>query len=147
MKLASPILAAVLGLLAVSPIQAQRWNGPNPYYQGPYNSPFNRNYGPAYNRGYGPQYNPGYEDPRHVWVYGDGDPSAQGAFEDMGNGWWQETNSNAGFRYQEIRRTPAYVELLDPDRHLLVRLFNDHLMQRLQYGYGGWQAGYQGHWQ
>jgi hypothetical protein len=153
MKLATAILTAALTCLAVSPAQAQRWYRPSQAQRWyvPGERFYSRNYQPIFQPSaqssyYVPSPTPGYGN-RRLWVYNQGDPWTQGAFQQMGPGFWVESNPQGSWRYQETDRNPAYVELFDPDRGLIVRLFNDHMVQRSQWQIGNWLPGYRGHWQ
>jgi hypothetical protein len=59
-------------------------------------------------------------DYRRVFVY----PNAGGgSFADMGRGRWVETNATGRFHFIETQRTPDFIELEDPSRGALARLY------------------------
>jgi hypothetical protein len=84
-----------------------------------------------------------HHDPRRVWVY----PNAGGgSFSYAGDGRWVETNATGSFYFQEVTRTPEYVEIYDASRGASARLYD-----RESYHTGpdtpGWQPLYPGHWE
>ena len=137
MRLATAILTAALVFTADNFAPAQQGGryplpppNPNGYGQGYY--PPQRYYYPR------PNYAP-LQDSRHLWLYG-----SDGQFRQLSDGTWVEQNGSGAFGYQELGRTPAYVELYDPDRAVWVRLYDNQLFSR---GEGGaWSPGHVGHW-
>ena len=59
-------------------------------------------------------------DTRSVFAYPD---KGGGSFADMGRGRWVETNATGRYNFVETQRTRDFVELEDPSRGALVRLY------------------------
>jgi hypothetical protein len=77
-----------------------------------------------------------------MWVYG---TYGQGRYQSMGDGSWVENNPSGSHTYQEMRRTPQFVELFDAGRDVTVRLFPDR-MYYISSTNPVWQLGYVGGW-
>jgi hypothetical protein len=140
--------AALLALLSIAPSYAQ-WPR---HYWGPQNRypPHGRWYNPQpWNNQYQPpppppQWNnqpPGY-DGRTVWVYGS---QNEGSWRDLGNGQWVETNPTGQFYYVETGRSRDYIDMLDQNRHIAVRLSATTQYARPEND-PTWMPGYTGRW-
>ena len=148
--------APLLALLSVAPSYAQwprhSWGPPNrypPYSQRWYNpQQWNNQYQqppPV------PQWNTPYQQPDQsvgtVWAYTlslYGTPS-QGSWRDLGNGQWVETNPTGQWNYVEVGRGPNFVDLLDQNRNLVVRLTPTQQYQR-SVNDPNWTPNYSGRW-
>ena len=84
------------------------------------------------------------QDPRHVWVYDTG--ALVGSFSDAGGGRWVEQNPTGSWVFQEMGRTPEFIELIDPARNHGARLFRDRSFHRPP-GAVVWMPLYPGFWQ
>jgi hypothetical protein len=146
--------APLLALLSVAPSYAQ-WprHSWGPQYRNP---PYGRWYNPPqWNNQYQPppppQWNNPYQQPGQgvgtVWVYSlsvYGTPS-QGSWRDLGNGQWVETNPTGQWNYVEVGRGPNFVDLLDQNRNLVVRLTPTQQYQR-SVNDPNWTPNYSGRW-
>jgi hypothetical protein len=132
--------AAVLALLTAVPSYAQwprhYWGPPNQYRSYP-------------NRWYNPQpWNSQYQPPaaaydgRTVWVYGG---QNEGSWRDLGNGQWVETNPTGQWYYIETARGRDFIDMLDQNRHIAVRLTNGQEYSRAETD-PNWAPGYAGRW-
>jgi hypothetical protein len=84
-----------------------------------------------------------YHHPRDAWVYSSG--AIRGRFVMTGSQRWQEENQTGRWFYDEVSRTPWYVELYDRDRDIELRLYGNRLYQRTGNS-NEWQPGYVGRW-
>jgi hypothetical protein len=64
---------------------------------------------------------------RTLWVYG---PQDQNLFWRMADGRWIQYAADGRFTFDEVARTPDYVELYDPSRRVGARLYDDSLWSR-----------------
>ena len=81
---------------------------------------------------------------RYEWVY----PNAGGgSFAENSDGTWTERNALSSFQYQEVNRTPQYVELYDAARNLYARLYPNTMYQKSIDTGWEWQPAYNGHWE
>jgi hypothetical protein len=82
-----------------------------------------------------------------VWAYSlpvNGTPS-QGSWRDLGNGQWVEANPTGQWNYVETGRGPDYVDLLDQNRNIAVRITPTQEYSR-SVNDPNWAPGYQGQW-
>ena len=96
---------------------------------------------------YGPPYPGGPPAPRPaaartLWAYGPGD---QFQFRQMTDGRWVQYAADGRFYFDEVNRTPDYVELFDPTRKISARLYDDSLWTRPQ-GFDRFAYSLGGHW-
>jgi hypothetical protein len=136
-------LIALLGLFTTASAQAQP-----PYYPPARSYPHRHVRYPSAPVGRYDPFSGGYnqqlpqQDPRQVWAY-PGDTG--GTFQHTsGNQWVQYRNRQSPFYYVEVGRTPEYVELLDQQRNLGVRLYPDRLWQ--SDAGGDWFPNFEGRW-
>jgi hypothetical protein len=140
--------AALLALLTAVPSYAQ-WPR---HYWGPER---HRDHGRWYNpQRWNNQYQPppppqwGYQPPtaayagRSVWVYGS---QNEGSWRDLGNGQWVETNPTGQWYYVETARGTDFIDLLDQNRHIAVRLTPNQEYSR-SVNDPNWAPGYAGRW-
>jgi hypothetical protein len=143
--------AAVLALLTAVPSYADwprhHW-GPeqHPEHGRWYNPPrWNNQYQPPPP----PQWN--YPNPppvaaydgRSVWVYGS---QNEGSWRALGNGQWVETNPTGQWYYVETARGRDFIDLLDQNRHIAVRLTNGQMYSRAEVDPNWGAPGYSGRW-
>lgn len=57
-----------------------------------------------------------------------------------------ESNATGQYHYREMGRTPAFVDLFDPNRNAFVRI-TDGIMYSHGLGDPIWRQGYTGHWE
>jgi hypothetical protein len=140
--------AAVLALLTAVPSYAQwprhTW-GPerHPEHGRWYNPhPWNNQYQPP------PPPVPAYQPPAPasgigtVWVYGS---QNEGSFQNQGNGQWVEANPTGQWYYVETARGVGFVDMLDQNRHIAVRLASGQMYSRAESD-PNWAPGYSGRW-
>jgi hypothetical protein len=141
------ILAGLAACLLSTSALAQDWRRyppPVPRYQGQY---YPRDYRRQYDPRDFPRYDRSYQyrdDYRHAFVYS---ANGGGAFEDLGGGMWVENTRNGQFRFREVRRTPEFIEMVDPDRGDRVRLYDTTSFHITSGTSGEWWPLYNGHWE
>jgi hypothetical protein len=81
-------------------------------------------------------------DGRTLWAYGDAD---QFQFRRRRDGRWVEYAADGKFSFDEVARTPDYVELYDPTRQIGARLYDDGLWTRAP-GNRRFDFSLPGHW-
>lgn len=143
--------AAVLALLSAAPSYAdwpRHYWGPNyhnhwgRYYQQPWNNQYQPPPPPV------PSYRPPYQPPAPasaigtVWVYGS---QNEGSWRDLGNGQWVETNPTGQWYYVETGRGPNFIDLLDQNRGIAVRITPTQEYSR-SVNDPNWAPGYAGRW-
>jgi hypothetical protein len=84
-------------------------------------------------------------DGRRDFEYESADGAVVGRFIQTGPDRWMEENNTGRWRFREVRRTPNFVELYDPNRRASVRLYADTSEQRSP-DTDGWQPLYDGTW-
>ncbi len=77
---------------------------------------------------------------RLLWQY-DG-----GFFRDAGNGRWDETNGSGAYQFQETRRCDEFVEMVDADRGVTVRLYDTAMFLQGGTNYPVFTKFYNGRW-
>jgi hypothetical protein len=82
------------------------------------------------------------DDGRHIWMAADGG----GRFVYLGRGRWMEGDSRGRAFFDEVRRTPSYIELHNPRQRVNVMLLDTEAYSLPSYtsrwqplAVGGWQ--------